>query len=159
MTKSRRLRWAGHVARIQEGRSGFKILTDSRAGKRLLERPRSRWEDNIRKDLKEIDINARNWVDTTQDRDYWRALEIAALNLRDFISHGVRYMKYMVSALMIKSLICIIHRDVTISMSCIQFKSMDGLWLSGRNGGHIIAVCLASCYHTRNALWRFSREW
>ena len=56
--KSRRFRWAGHVARIEEGRSAFKILTG---------KPTER-------DLKEIGINTRNWVDLTQDRDYWRAL-------------------------------------------------------------------------------------
>ena len=53
MIKSRRLRWAGHVARI-EGRSAFKILTGKPTGKRPLGRPRGRWEDNIRMDLKEI---------------------------------------------------------------------------------------------------------
>ena len=55
--------------------------TSTPAGKRALGRPRRRWEDNIRMDLKEIGINTRNWVDLTQDRDYWRALVIAALNL------------------------------------------------------------------------------
>jgi len=50
--KSRRLRWAGHVARMEEGRSAFKILIDKPTGKRPLGRPRRRWEDNIRKDLK-----------------------------------------------------------------------------------------------------------
>ena len=51
-------------------------------GKRPLGRPRRRWEDNIRMDLEEIGINAGNWVDSAQDRDYWRALVNAALNLR-----------------------------------------------------------------------------
>ena len=51
-------------------------------GKRLLERPRRRWEDNIRMDLKEIGINTKNLVDLAQDRDYWRALVSAVLNLR-----------------------------------------------------------------------------
>ena len=51
MIKSRRLRWAGHVARIERGRSAFKILTCIPTGKRPLERPRRRWEDNIRMDL------------------------------------------------------------------------------------------------------------
>ena len=54
-----RLRWAGHVARMEEGRSTFKILT----GKRPLGRHSRRWEDNIRMDLEEIGINAGNWVD------------------------------------------------------------------------------------------------
>ena len=47
-----------------------------------LGRPRRRWEDNIRMDLKEIGINTRNWVDSAPDRDYWRSLVNTALNLR-----------------------------------------------------------------------------
>ena len=61
--KSRRLRWAEHVARMEESRSAFKMLTGKPTGKRLLGRPRRRWEDNIRMDLEEIGINAGNWVD------------------------------------------------------------------------------------------------
>ena len=82
MVKSRRLRWAGHVARMEEGRSAFKILTGKPTGKKPLGRPRRRWEDNIRMDLEEIGINLGNWVDSAQDRNYWRALVNAALNLR-----------------------------------------------------------------------------
>ena len=82
MIKSRRLRWAGHVARMEEGRSDFNILKGKPTGKRPLGRPRSRWEDNIRMDLKEIGINAGNWVDSAQDRNYWRALVNAAMKLR-----------------------------------------------------------------------------
>ena len=62
--KSIRLRWAGHVARMEESRSAFKILTRKPTGKRPLWRPRRRWEDNIRMDFKEIGINTRNWVDS-----------------------------------------------------------------------------------------------
>ena len=54
MIKFRRLRWAGHVARMEKGRSAFKILRSKPAGKRPLGRPRDRWEDNIRMDLEEI---------------------------------------------------------------------------------------------------------
>jgi hypothetical protein len=61
--KSRKLRWADHVAKMDEGRNAFNILTGTPAGKRLLERPRRRWEDNIRMDLKEIGIYTRNWLD------------------------------------------------------------------------------------------------
>ena len=67
---------------MSEGRSPFKILTDKPTGKRPLGRARSRWEDNIRMDLEEMGINAGNWVDSAQDRNYWRALENTALNLR-----------------------------------------------------------------------------
>ena len=81
MIKSRRLRWEGHVARMEEGGSAFTILTGKPTGKRPLGRPRRRWEDNIRMDLEEIGINAGNWVDSAQDRDCWRALVNAVLNL------------------------------------------------------------------------------
>ena len=67
---------------MEEDRSAFKILTGKPTVKRPLGRPRRRWEDNIRIDLEEIGINAGNWFDSTQDRDYWRALVNAALNLR-----------------------------------------------------------------------------
>ena len=63
---------------MEEDRSAFKNLTGTPTGKRPLGRSRCRWEDNITTDLKEIGINTRNWVDSAQDRDYWRAL----LNLR-----------------------------------------------------------------------------
>ena len=80
MIKFRRLRWAGHVVRIEEGRSSFKIVTNTPTGNTSLGRPRRRWEDNIRMCLKEIGINTRNWVDS-KDRDYWSPLLNAALNL------------------------------------------------------------------------------
>ena len=67
---------------MEEGRSAFKILTGKPTGRRPLGRSRRRWEDNIRMDLEEIGINARNWVVLAQDRDYWRALVNAAFNLR-----------------------------------------------------------------------------
>ena len=66
---------------MEECRSAFKIFTDKPTRKRLLGRPRHKWEDNIRMELKEI-ISMRNWVDSAQNRDYWRALVNAALNLR-----------------------------------------------------------------------------
>ena len=67
---------------MEESRSDFRILTGKPTGKRPLGRPRRRWEDNIRMDLEEIGVNAGNWVDVAHDRDYWRALVNAALNLR-----------------------------------------------------------------------------
>ena len=68
--KSRRFIWEGHVARMEEGRSAFEILTGKPTEKRPLGSPRRRWEDNIRMDLKEIGINTGNWVDSAQDRNY-----------------------------------------------------------------------------------------
>ena len=74
---------AGHVARMEEGRSSFKMLTGSKpTGKGPLGRPRLRWEGNVRMDLEETGINAGNWVDSSRDWNYWRALVNAALNLR-----------------------------------------------------------------------------
>ena len=67
---------------MEEGWSAFKILTGKPTGKRLLGRPRSRWEDTIRMDLEGIGINTGNWVDSAQDRNCWRVLVNAALNLR-----------------------------------------------------------------------------
>ena len=64
---------------MEEGRGAFKILTGAPAGKRLLGRPRRRWEENIR--MGEIGINTRNWVDSAPDREYWRTLVNVALNL------------------------------------------------------------------------------
>ena len=80
--KSRRQRWAGYVARMEQGGSDFKILTSITAGKILLGRTRLRRDDYIRMNIKEIGINTRNWVDLAQDRDYWKALVNAGLNLR-----------------------------------------------------------------------------
>ena len=73
---------AGHVARMGEVRSAFKILKGKPTGKRHLGSPRRRWEDNIRMYLEEIGINVGNWIDSAPDRNYWRALVNAALNLR-----------------------------------------------------------------------------
>ena len=78
MIKARRLRRAGYVARMEEGRSIFKILTV----KRPLRMHRCSWEGKFRMDLKEIVINTRNWFDSVQDRHYWKVLVNAALNLR-----------------------------------------------------------------------------
>ena len=58
------------------------MLSGKSTGKRPIGRPRHRWEENVRMDLKEIGNNKKNWVETAQDRDYWRALVNAALNLR-----------------------------------------------------------------------------
>ena len=74
VTKSRILRWASHVARMEDSSSVFKILTGKPTGKRPLGRPKHRWKDNIRMDLQKIRINVGNCVDSARDRDYWRAL-------------------------------------------------------------------------------------
>jgi hypothetical protein len=62
VVKSRRMRWAGHVARMGEGRGIYRVLVGRPEGKRPLGRPRRRWEYNIKMDFKEIGINQKNWI-------------------------------------------------------------------------------------------------
>ena len=81
--KSRRLRWAGYVARMEEGRTAINILKGTPTGKRpTIGRSRCRLRENMIMNLKEISINTRNWVDSAQDRVYWRVLMKVGLNLR-----------------------------------------------------------------------------
>ena len=79
--KSRRMRWAGHVARMVEGRGVHKVLVGKPEGKRPLGRPWRRWEDNIKMDL-EVGRGCGDWMELTQDRDRWRALVSAVMNFR-----------------------------------------------------------------------------
>jgi hypothetical protein len=80
--KSRRARLAGHMARMGEGRGVYRVLVGRPEGKRTLERPRCRWEDNIKMDLREIGIDGANWIQVAQDRVRWRAFVNTAMNLR-----------------------------------------------------------------------------
>jgi hypothetical protein len=74
MIKSRRIRWAEHVARMGEKRNAYRILVGKPEGKRRLGRPRRRWVGNIKMDLREIGWNGMDWIDLAQDRDQWSAL-------------------------------------------------------------------------------------
>ncbi|KAJ4426501.1 hypothetical protein ANN_27315 [Periplaneta americana] len=80
--KSRCLRWAGHVARMGESTNAYRVLVGRPEGKRPLGRPRYRWEDNIKMDLKEMGYDDREWINFAQDRDQWQAYVRAAMNLR-----------------------------------------------------------------------------
>jgi hypothetical protein len=80
--KSRRMRWAGHVARMAEGRDVYRVSVGRPQGKRPLGRPRRRWEDNIKMDLMEIGIDEANWIRLAQDRVQWRDFVNTAMNLR-----------------------------------------------------------------------------
>jgi hypothetical protein len=82
VNKSRRMRWAGHVARIGEGRGVYRVLVGRPEGKRSLGRLRRRWEDNIKMDLREILIDGANWIWLAQDRVQWRASVNTVMNLR-----------------------------------------------------------------------------
>jgi len=80
--KSRRMRWAGHVAHMGERRGAYTVLVGKHEGKRALRRPRRRWEDNIKMGLQEVGCGDINWIELAQDRDRWRALVHAVMNLR-----------------------------------------------------------------------------
>jgi hypothetical protein len=79
--KSRRMRWAGHVARMGEKRNAYRLLVGKPEGKRPLERPRRRWVDNIRMDLREVGWGDVDWIGLAQDRNGWRAVVNSVLNL------------------------------------------------------------------------------
>jgi hypothetical protein len=81
--KSRRMRWAGHVARMGEGINVYRVLVGKPEGKTPLETPRRRWEDGIKMDLGEIVWEGVEWIHLAQDRDRWRAVVNAVMNLRD----------------------------------------------------------------------------
>jgi hypothetical protein len=76
------MRWAGHVARLVEKRGVYRVLEGKSESKRLLGRPKRRWEDNIKLELKEVGCGDVDWIELAQDRDRWRALVNAAMNLR-----------------------------------------------------------------------------
>jgi transcription termination factor 2 len=80
--KSRKMRWAGHVARMEAGRGDYRVFVGRPEGKRPLGRPRRRWEYNIRVDLREIGIDGVNWIRLAQDRVRWRAFVCTVMNLR-----------------------------------------------------------------------------
>jgi len=80
--KSRRKRWTGHVARMGEERGVSRISLGKPKGGRPLGRPRRRWVDNIRMDLQEVRCGYMDWIGLAQDRDRWRTLVSAVMNLR-----------------------------------------------------------------------------
>ena len=81
VVKSRRMRWAGHVARMGQERGVYRVLVGKPEGKRPLGRPRRRWEDNIQVDLQEVGGDCGDWMELAQDRDRWRALVSTVMNL------------------------------------------------------------------------------
>ena len=79
--KSRRMRWAGHVVRMGEERGVYRVLVGKSEGRRPLGRPRRRWVDNTRTDLQEMGCGYMDWIGLAQDRDRWRTLVSAVMNL------------------------------------------------------------------------------
>jgi len=80
--KSRRMKWAEHVARMGEERGVYRVVVGKPEGKRPLGRPRCRWVDNIRTGLQEVGCGYMDWIGLAQDRDRWRTLLSAVMNLR-----------------------------------------------------------------------------
>jgi hypothetical protein len=76
------MRWAGHVARLGEGSGVYRVLVGKPEGKRPLERTRRRWEDSIKMNIQEVECGSMDWIELAQDRDSWRALMNAVMNLR-----------------------------------------------------------------------------
>jgi hypothetical protein len=81
MIKSRRMKWAGHIARMGENRNAYRIFVGKPEGKRPPGSPRCRWVDNIKMDLRETGWGGMEWIDLAQDRDQWRALVNTVMNL------------------------------------------------------------------------------
>ena len=79
--KSRRMRWAGHMARMGEESGAYRVLVGKPEGKRPMGKPRRRWVDNIRMDLQEVGCGYVDWIGLAQDRDRWRTLVSAVMNL------------------------------------------------------------------------------
>jgi len=82
MIKSRRIRWVGHVARMGKRRVVWRVLVGKPEGKIPLRRPRRRREDNIKVDLEELEDGGMDWIELAQNRERWRALVNAVMNLR-----------------------------------------------------------------------------
>ena len=82
MIKSRRMKWAEHVARMGDRRGVLRILVGKPEGKRPLGKPRHGWEDNIKMDLQEVGRRVTDWIELAQDIDRWRTLVNAVMNLR-----------------------------------------------------------------------------
>jgi hypothetical protein len=80
--ESRRMRWAGHVARMGEGGGAYRILVGRTEGRRPFGRPRRRWEDNVKMDLQDVGWGDVDWIDMAEDRDRWRAFVNAVMNPR-----------------------------------------------------------------------------
>jgi len=89
MIKSKIMRKAGHLARMGEGKGAYRGLVGKSDGESPLERPRRRWEDNIKMNLQEVGCSGMDWIDLAQDRDRWRVIVNAVMNLRVHKMRGI----------------------------------------------------------------------
>jgi hypothetical protein len=128
--KSRRMRWARHAARMGEERKLFKVLVGKAEGKRPLGRSRCRWEDGIRMDLREIGLGGVDWIRLAQDRDRWRAVVSAVMNLRGSCATELVSHVKPVGATKPSSVFCCSSRwDEAMYLS---FDHLRGYWSSHR---------------------------
>ena len=82
MIKPSRMRWAGHVARLGNWSGTYRVFVAIREGRRPLGRPRHRWEDTIKMDLQAVGCGGIDWIELARDKDRWRALVNAVMNIR-----------------------------------------------------------------------------
>jgi hypothetical protein len=80
--KSRSMRWAGHVARMEDERGVYRVLVGKPEGKRPLGRPRRRWNGNIKMDIQEVEYGGMDWIGLVRERDRWLAIVNAVMNRR-----------------------------------------------------------------------------
>ncbi|PNF21716.1 hypothetical protein B7P43_G10362, partial [Cryptotermes secundus] len=127
MIKSRRTRWAGHIARMGETRNAYRILVGKPEGKRPLGRPRSRWEDNIKMDLREIEWDGVDVIDLAQNRDQWRALVNTPGGSNSVtIQWGFCIPSTCGAEDMRAGLSTVLHRDVTVTLSELDCHTNEG---------------------------------
>ncbi|KAJ4434736.1 hypothetical protein ANN_23304 [Periplaneta americana] len=124
--KSRRLRWARHVARMGESRNAYRVLVGKPEGKRPLRRQRCRWENNINMDLREVGYDYGDWINLAQDRDLGRSYVRAAMNLRvplkpvtDFPSR-LKFLAYLVSAAFQLFIYCWFGNELHVESMVLQ---------------------------------------
>ncbi|KAJ4435738.1 hypothetical protein ANN_18355 [Periplaneta americana] len=118
-----RLRWAGHVARMGESRNAYRMLVGRPDGKRPLGRPRRRWEDNIKMDLRVVGYDDREWINLAQDRDQWRAYVKATMNLR----LPTRLLLYKTSSVVKETEANLLTAAATISLPQVSETGGEGV--------------------------------
>ena len=92
LLKSRRIRWKGHVARMEEKRGVYRVLVEKPGGKRRLGRTKHRWEDNFKIDFLEVGWGSMDWIELAQDRDRWRTLVHAVMNIGFHKVQGISWL-------------------------------------------------------------------